>query len=409
MAARDWHDPNNAPEWPEDHDSDGGYGSGDDIDMSPELFACYDAIFGISAWHIPPYSLTKYLAFESGHFPRALNVRTLSDFHEHFADVLELFYRCNFIEQYKIQYAGFPEMSITLPTTDAAIANLRVLDNVIRRKGNDFVTNSIHRMIQLHILDHDTQARAILDFLAVWAESMQMSPPMQVSVPPSTLGVFYDAIVCEFIPLDDVRMDKYLDFVQVHHRHTPKILTLDAFHDHYDVVLKALHDHDFIAEYAQNFPGRHYTSRLECETNLTGLRDAIASLGTEQIENEIDYMYSLHPNIDYDALPRNVRSPVENDIMLLIHFYRPRLPLAKISVNTERRRRPGYTDMDDTAHTDENKENVRPPPTAPTPARRPAQPPTQPLPHTPAGIRPLRAHMPVSKLFTQLRTLQHTA
>ena len=224
--------------------------------------------------------------------------------------------------------------------------------------------------------------------------------PIDVTSP---LPMLYDAIFKEFIPPDTARTVKYLAFVQVHHQHRPKILTLDAFNTHFDVVLQAFRDHDFVAEYAQMFPGRHYTSKYECEQNLTGLRYAIQALGDAGIDRQLGIIFEWHTDINWQEYARNERDPIDWDIMSLVHAYRPRMALAERDVNTRRRPRPVYTDMhdtDNTTRTNENKENESP--TTPTPAPADARGRTEPGQRRPHVYR---ARMTVAELLTQLSTL----
>ena len=224
----------------------------------------------------------------------------------------------------------------------------------------------------------------------------------------TTLAEFYDAIFREFIPLDGIPPQVYLDFVQVHYRHTPRIMTLAAFRAHFDDVVRALDEHNFIDEYEQMFPDRPHTSTYECKRNLEGLRDAIEALGSQGVNHEMDLIYSLHT--DSVDVPRNIRSPIETDLMQLVCGYIPRRPLANIHTQPGVRR-PDRRFFTDRTHTEEDKENVRPRtpaptrPTTPTPAR-----PTTTTPTRPAQPRPPahRARMTVSELLTQLRTLQDT-
>jgi hypothetical protein len=218
--------------------------------------------------------------------------------------------------------------------------------------------------------------------------------------------MLYDAIFREFIPPEtiphNVRTDKYRAFMDVHNAHRPKILTLDLFNTYFDVVIQALRDHDFIGEYFEKFPRRPYTSKYECEQNLKGLRYAIQALGQAGIDRELDIILDLHRDFDFQRWPRNVRDPVDCDIMSLVYYYRPRMALTNIHVNRPRRLRPVYTDMGDTTHTDENKENASP--RTHTPATPPAQLPAPPPARTPARLAPApRARMPVPELLTQLK------
>ena len=223
----------------------------------------------------------------------------------------------------------------------------------------------------------------------------------------STLAEFYDAIFREFMPLDGVVGGVYREFVAFHQRHTPSILTLNAFRAHFDDVVRALDEHNFIDEYGQRFPDRPHTSTYECKRNLEGLRDAIDALGPAGIEHELDLIYSFHPVSEDVPVQGNVRTPIETDIMELVRAYIPRRPLVNIHTQPGARR-PHRRFFTDTTHTDGNKENARPRPPAPTrpttptpapeDARRPAQP-GQRRPHAP------RARMTVAELLTQLSTL----
>jgi hypothetical protein len=241
------------------------------------------------------------------------------------------------------------------------------------------------------------------DISVSYAPGFYMPQPIDVT---SALPMLYDAIFKEFIPPEtiphNVRTDKYRAFVHVHHDHRPKILTLGLFNTYFDVVIQALRDHDFIGEYVEKFPGRPYTSKYECEQNLKGLQKAIQALGEAGIDRELDAIFELHRDFDFQRCPRNVRDPIDWDIMSLIHTYRPRMALVERDVNTRRRRRPVYTDMhdtDDTTRTNENKENESPRThtPAPPPAQPPARTPTHTLPPAP------RARMPVPELLTQLK------
>ena len=172
------------------------------------------------------------------------------------------------------------------------------------------------------------------------------------------LATFYEAIFKDFWPLDKQYTATYMAFVHVHHEHTPVILTLDAFNSYFEVVIRALRDHDFIGEWEKTFPGRPHTSKYECEQNLKGLRCGIQELGAARMEGELDYIFDLHADVTFDEFPGNVRDPVDTDIMSLVCAYRPRMALSNIPVNQQRRR--AVYAVDDAADTDENKENAAP-------------------------------------------------
>ena len=322
--------------------------------ISVVLRACYHAIFGVSAWRIPPKQLWKWTGFLREHFHREY-IKRLQDFDDEFEHVLRLFRSKHFIEQYEALY---PDLPATHVTTDAAIANLRRLRYAIRRKGRKWVSNHIQLLITTRQSTAALHA-AILEFLAGY------TPPPPPRPNDRPLRIFYNAIFREFIPLVSTRpaTNEWGNFISFHHTHTPQILTLDAFYNHYDLVIQAYLDHG--------------------------------------LDRELVFISSLHQNINYDAMPLNVRSPLENDIMSLVCAYRPRRALANI---------PGHTQTPDTrhprfsydrTHTDENKEKAH------TTTQTPTQPPTRPTAQPPAQPRPRapRARMTVSELLTQLRTL----
>ena len=223
----------------------------------------------------------------------------------------------------------------------------------------------------------------------------------------TTLGEFYDAIFREFIPPDFVLGEVYREFVQFHHEHTPKILTLAAFREHFDDVVRALDEHDFIQEYEQMFPDRPHTSTYECKRNLEGLRDAIEALGPAGIEDELDLIYSLHPVGDNVHESLNVRTPIETDIMSLVCAYIARRPLAGIHTQPGARRPPRRFFNGD-VRADGDKENARPRPPAPTRPTTPTPAPADARGRTEPGQRRphvYRARMTVAELLTQLSTL----
>ena len=204
------------------------------------------------------------------------------------------------------------------------------------------------------------------------------------------LATFYEAIFKEFWPetRGQRHTETYRAFVHVHHEHTPQILTLAAFNAHFEVVARALREHDFIGEWENTFPGRPHTSKYECEQNLKGLRCAIQELGAVRVAGKLDYIFDLHVDVPFERTPRNVRDPVDTDIMALVYAYRPRMALSNVSGNKQGRR---AVSADDAADTDENKENAAPRAHSVQAAARPAAP---------------RARMAVSELLNHLGAIR---
>ena len=153
----------------------------------------------------------------------------------------------------------------------------------------------------------------------------------------SCIDLNYDALFREF---PRQRLSKWELFIFAHFADEDHpIQTLQAFYEQFNVILDVFRTNNFVEQYTQTckddaeFQANH-TSVYECEANLAGLRDAIGSLTAAGVESELDYIYWLHRNCDYRSLSVHAHSPLERDIWTLLVYYRSRVALSNIDVNT---------------------------------------------------------------------------
>jgi hypothetical protein len=148
------------------------------------------------------------------------------------------------------------------------------------------------------------------------------------------LDLLYDTFFCEF-PLG--RLSQWDEFMEDH----PPINTFAEFDAQYADIMQAFHDHNFVEQYARvcredaDYRADH-TTTAQCEENLDSLRRWIYTVGARAATAQLDNICWRHRAYDFSTLARNARSPMQEEIMVLLTQYK-RTPLWNICVNTVHR------------------------------------------------------------------------